>query len=137
MRSAILMIALASCYSQTPPAEPANTGAYQQPASPAVGASDWVVLAPTVTTTNMQQTVEVGVTDRPFSQLMLKAVDGEPQIETLEIQYMDDNLKQVTVHRKLLAGDGQVIELRERAVIKKITVFTQPDSHGSYTIFGA
>ena len=137
MRSAIIVLLAAGCYSQTPPAEPANTGAYQQPTSPAVSAGDWVELAPPVTTTNMQQDITVGVTDRPFSQLMVKAVDGEPQIETLEIQYMDDDLKQVTVHRKLLAGDGQVIELRQRAVIKKITVFTQPDSHGTYTIFGA
>lgn len=136
MRRAILLFALAGCYSQTPPPAPANTGAYQQPSSPPE-VRDWVVLAPAVTTTNMQQTVEVGVTDRPFSQLLLKAVDGEPQIESLEIQYMDDDLKQVTVHRKLLAGDGQVIELQQNGVIKRITVFTQPDSHGSYTIFGA
>ena len=136
MRSAILMFALAGCYSQPPPVAPTNAGAYQQPSSPAE-VRDWVVLTQAVPTTNMQQVVEVGVTNRPFSQLMLKAVDGEPQIESLQIEYMDDDMKQVTVHRKLVAGDGQVIELQQKAVIKKITVFTQPDSKGSYTIFGA
>jgi len=137
MRNAIMFVlALAGCATRPEPVNtPANTGAYREPSAPPE-VTDWVMLSPTVQTSSMQQLIEVGTTNRPFSQLLLKAVDGEPQIEMLQIQYADDELKQVDVHRKLVAGDGQVIELRENRAIKKITVITDPDSHGSYTIFG-
>jgi len=137
MRNTILLaLALTACATQPQQVTtPTNTGAYREPSAPPE-VTDWVVLSPTVQTGSMQQLIEVGTTNRPFSQLLLKAVDGEPQIEMLQIQYADDELKQVDVHRKLVAGDGQVIELREKRAIKKITVITDPDSHGSYTIFG-
>ncbi|HEU0036502.1 MAG TPA: hypothetical protein VFQ53_38080 [Kofleriaceae bacterium] len=118
------------------PPPPSNAGAFHevQPRQPVV--ADWFVLGQAVQTGELTQTIYVDGRD-PVSQLLVKADSGEPEIEQIEITYSDNQSKRVTLDRKLVAGDGQVIELRERRAIQKIVVYADPDSRGQYTIFGS
>jgi hypothetical protein len=137
MKAASLALALFACAAPVATPPPTNAGAFQDPAagSPVTG---WLVLArgPAAHTAG---TLTFDVTERtPVSQLLLKAVDGAPEIEQIEIEYTGNQGSQIIrLGRPLNAGDGQVIELRNRRQISKLIVVTDPDSSGEYIVFGA
>lgn len=95
----------------------------------------WVLLAE-VPVVEVTQTIPVTSTE-PFGQLIVKGIDGAPEIEQIEIEYADRGSRVVRLDRKLPAGEGQVIELRERRPIAKLVVTTDPDAPGRYVVFGA
>ena len=140
MKHAILGLALFAC--ATAPATsapgPDNPGAFTAgPAAPASPVRGWVVLARgPADPAAVSRTYEV--TDpAPVAQIMVKAINGAPEIEQIQIEYADDSQPHVVrLERQLAEGDGQVIELRQTKQISKLVVVTDPDSTGEYIVFG-
>ena len=97
---------------------------------------DWVVIGNGVPAVNLQQQIML-TQPTAFNQLLVKGVSGAPEIQQIEIQYDDKSVHTVTLDRKLPEGEGQVIELRDRRAITRLTVFTDPDGQGSYSVFGS
>ena len=143
MKHVIIALVFAACAprSVTPVPSSENAGAFADPPARVMPREDgseavrgWVVLG-RAQTTNLSQT-HVVTTGEPFAQILVKAVDGEAEIEQIEITYRDHQSRVVRLGRRLVAGDGQVIELREKRPIEKIVVHTDPDSRGDYVLFG-
>ena len=109
-------------------------GGFQAEATPVV--ASWVNLGSPAPTTQSQQTLQLDGQGGPVSQLLVKGVSGEPEIDLIQIEYMDKSLKGVELHKRFVPGDGQVIELKENRPIRKIIVFIDPDSQGTVEIFG-
>ncbi|MDQ3367118.1 MAG: hypothetical protein M3680_16975 [Myxococcota bacterium] len=97
----------------------------------------WVSLGVPVAVTPIQHTITVGGQGGNIGQLLVKGVSGEAEISQITVEYMDKQVKRVNVQRKLLPGDGQVIELKADRPIDRIIVFLDPDSNGTFEIFGA
>jgi len=117
-----------------PPAAPqqANAGAFGE--SPGAAVRSWVVLGE-ADAIDLSQT-HVVTSREPFDELLVKATDGAPEIEQIQIELEDHTSKLIRLDKKLPAGEGQVIELRDKRPISKIIVFTDPDSKGRYMVFG-
>jgi hypothetical protein len=137
MRAALLGLTLAACAANgstaVPPAASLPPGGFRDEAVTAP-VQRWVLLGerPVV---NVSQTIDVATTE-PFTQLIVKGIDGAPDIEQIEIEYADQGSRVVRLQRKLPAGEGQVIELRERRPIARLVVTTDPDAPGRYVILG-
>ncbi|MBA3820444.1 MAG: hypothetical protein H0X17_16250 [Deltaproteobacteria bacterium] len=97
----------------------------------------WVLLGAPVAVTPIQHTITVAGQGGNIAQLLVKGVSGESEIAQITIEYMDKQVKRVDLQRKFLPGDGQVIELKADRPIDKIIVFLDPDSKGTFEIFGA
>jgi hypothetical protein len=138
MRIAIACLLLAGGCATAPadpPVTPANPGAFSsQPPTTAV--ANWVELGPAVPRDEFSHTIDVS-DPNPFGELLVKATAGEPKISQLQIEYGDRTVYKVDLNRRMVAGDGQVIELRQRRAITKITVYTDGNSKGSFQVFGA
>ncbi|HEY5937373.1 MAG TPA: hypothetical protein VIU61_22150 [Kofleriaceae bacterium] len=129
-----LALFLAACGGAAPPNN--HVGAYRDPAVSAPAVRDWVVIGTGVPAVNLQQQIML-TQPRAFGQLLVKGVSGAPEIQQIEIQYDDKSVHTVTLDRTLPEGEGQVIELRDRRAIMRLTVFTDPDGQGSYSVFGS
>ena len=116
-----------------PRPQPAQ-GGFQAQQPPAEG---WRNLGQPVEVSPMQRTIALQGQGGKIATLMIKGVSGEPEVEQVLIEYMDSNQKKVEIGRRFAPGDGQVIELKEDRPIKQITVFLDPDSQGTFEIFGA
>jgi hypothetical protein len=137
VKAASLTLALVACAAPVATPPPDNAGAYRSPAASGPVTS-WLVLArgPAAGTAG---TLTFRIDERtPVAQLLVKAVDGAPEIEQIEIEYTGNQGSQIIrLGRALAEGDGQVIELRDRRQISKLIVTTDPDSTGEYIVFGA
>lgn len=116
------------------PRPSSETGGYRAE-QPAV--DTWQRLGTPVEIAPAQAVVEVGGTGGKIGALLIKGVAGEAEIEQIHIEYMDEQSKRVDLSKRFLPGDAQVIELREDRAISKITVILDPDSTGTFEIFGA
>jgi hypothetical protein len=142
VKHAIFAMMLAACAPSAVPApSTANSGAFVDPPArvlPTSGGGEavkgWVVLGK-AHTVDLAQTHLITTTE-PFDELLVKAVDGEPEIEQIEIQYRDRQSRTVRLERRFAAGEGQVIELRDKRAIEKIVVHTDPDTQGDYVLYG-
>jgi len=118
----------------TPRPSPAE-GGFQAPPQQVV--ATWVSLGSPAPISAVQQTLELGGEPGPVSQLLVKGVSGEPEIDLIQIEYMDKSLKGVELKKRFVPGDGQVIELKEHRPIRKIIVFIDPDTQGTVEILGS
>lgn len=135
----LLALAAGCAANSRPASEPQNrpapaTGGYR---APEPRAEAWIALGPTMETSPIQRTVEVGGHGGRISNLMIKGVHGEPEVTQVIIEYMDRAQKKVELQKTFLPGDAQVIELREDRPIGRIIVFVDPDTQGELQIFGA
>jgi len=73
-----------------------------------------------------------------FGKLRVEANRGEPVITRIGIEFGDGTTQAVDLNMRLVPGGGEVIDLngRERN-IRKIIVYADPHSRGSYTLYGA
>lgn len=131
MRIAIACLFGIGCATAPPPSP--NTGSFHEPTG---NVAQWVELGPLVLVDEFSHTIDVR-DPNPFGELLVKGTAGEPKISQLQIEYGDHTVYNVDLNRRLVPGEGQVIELRQRRAITKITVFTAGNSNGSFTIFGA
>lgn len=109
-------------------------GGFQAPQPPAEG---WRNLGALVEVSPIQRTVQISGQGGKIATLMIKGVSGEPEVEQVLIEYMDQQQMKVDVNRRFGPGDGQVVELKDNRPINKITVFLDPDSQGTFEILGA
>ena len=116
-----------------PRPEPAQGGFQAQ--QPAV--EGWVNLGAPVEVSPMQRTLQLSGQGGQLGQILIKGVAGEPEIAQIQIEYMDKSVKKVDLNKRFVPGDGQVVELRENRPIEKIIFFIDPDSQGTFEIFGA
>ena len=131
----LFLVIAAACGGAPSPATN-HVGAYRDPAAAPPAVRDWVVLGDNVAAVSLQQQVVVR-SPQAFGQLLVKGVTGAPEIQQIEIEYDDKSVHTVTLDRTLPAGEGQVIELRDRRAITRLTVFTDPDGQGTYAVFGS
>jgi hypothetical protein len=121
--------------SVTPPSRPQPAqGGFQAPPQSVEG---WRNLGVPAEVSPIQRTIVLSGQGGKIATLMIKGVSGEPEIEQVIIEYMDKNQKKVDVNRRFVPGDGQVLELKDDRPIDKITIFMDPDSQGTFEIFGA
>src|SRR5512139_3787273 len=121
-----------STVAPTPRPSPAQGGFQAQP--PPV--TSWVNLGVPVEVTPIERRIDLGGQPGSIGQLMIKGVSGEPEIAQVQVEYMDHSIKRVDINKRFQPGDGQVIELKEDRPIQNIVVFLDPDSQGTFEIFG-
>jgi hypothetical protein len=67
--------------------------------------------------------------------LRLQAVRGEPQIDRVVVQYVDGDTQTVELNSQLGDGAGEVIRLDPSRRINRVTVFTQRNARGLYSVY--
>lgn len=67
--------------------------------------------------------------------LRLQAVRGEPEIERVVVQYMDGDTQTVEINSRLPDGAGEVIRLDPSRRINRVTVYTQRNTRGLYSVY--
>ena len=96
----------------------------------------WVGLARAFSARTERQFIHVD--GGRYRKLRVEAVRGEPVIRKIAIEFGDGTAQAVDVDMRLPAGAGEVIDLNGGARnIKRIIVYSDPRSRGSYSIYGA
>jgi hypothetical protein len=67
--------------------------------------------------------------------LRLQAVRGEPEIERVVVQYNDGDTQTVEINSRLPDGAGEVIRLDPGRRINRVTVYTQRNTRGLYSVY--
>lgn len=67
--------------------------------------------------------------------LRLQAVRGEPAIDRVIVQYVDGDTQTVQLDSRLGDGAGEVIRLDPGRRIVRVTVFTEPNARGLYSVY--
>jgi hypothetical protein len=62
-------------------------------------------------------------------------VRGEPQIDRVVVQYVDGDTQTVELNSQLGDGAGEVIRLDPSRRINRVTVFTQRNARGLYSVY--
>jgi len=76
--------------------------------------------------------------NKGFRKIRVEAVRGEPMITQVKIQFMNDTLQVVDMNMSLPAGAGEVIDLNgDVRQIRRVIVYTDPQTRGAYTVYGA
>jgi len=97
----------------------------------------WEPLARGYSARTERQFINIGGHGR-YRKLRIEAVRGEPVLLKIAIEFMDGTAQAVEYREVLPAGTGEVIDLNggDRR-IKRIIVYTDPRSRGSYSVYGA
>ena len=96
----------------------------------------WVGLARAFSARTERQFIHVD--GGRYRRLRVEAVRGEPVIRKIAIEFGDGTAQAVDVDMRLTSGAGEVIDLNGGARnIKRIIVYSDPRSRGSYSIYGA
>src|SRR5512138_3147317 len=133
MRIAICLLFAGCAAAPPPPPSTPNNGSFHE----APGAvAQWVDLGPVVPVDELTHRIDVS-DPNAFGELLVKGTAGEAKISQVQIEYPDHTVYNVDLQRRLEPGEGQVIELRQRRPITKITIYTSGNSNGTFTIFGA
>lgn len=67
--------------------------------------------------------------------LRLQAVRGEPQIDRVVVQYSDGDTQTVQIDSRLPDGAGEVIRLDPGRRITRVTVYTERNARGLYSVY--
>lgn len=70
-----------------------------------------------------------------YHMLRLQAVRGEPQIDRVVVQYSDGDTQTVQIDSRLGDGAGEVIRLDPGRRITRVTVFTERNARGLYSVY--
>jgi len=65
----------------------------------------------------------------------LQAVRGEPQIDRVVVQYSDGDTQTVQIDSRLMDGAGEVIRLDPGRRINRVTVYTERNARGLYSVY--
>jgi hypothetical protein len=96
----------------------------------------WVSLARGFSGASERQFIHVNA--GRYNKLRVEAVQGQPVIRKIAIEFGDGTSQAVDVDMRLARGAGEVIDLNGGArVIKRIIVYSDPRARGSYSIYGA
>jgi len=70
-----------------------------------------------------------------YHMLRLQAVRGEPQIDRVVVQYSDGDTQTVEINSQLGDGAGEVIRLDPGKRVNRVTVFTERNARGLYSVY--
>jgi hypothetical protein len=70
-----------------------------------------------------------------YHMLRLQAVRGEPQIDRVVVQYSDGDTQTVELNSQLGDGAGEVIRLDPGKRVNRVTVFTERNARGLYSVY--
>ena len=70
-----------------------------------------------------------------YHMLRLQAVRGEPQIDRVVVQYSDGDTQTVQLDSRLTDGAGEVIRTDPGKRINRVTVFTERNARGLYSVY--
>jgi hypothetical protein len=97
----------------------------------------WVPLAQGYSARTDRQFINLGGYGR-YRKLRIEAVRGEPVLLKIAIEFANGTNQAVEYREALPAGTGEVIDLNgDVRRIKRIIIYTDPRSRGSYSIYGA
>jgi hypothetical protein len=97
----------------------------------------WEPLAQGYNARSDRQFINIGGNGR-YRKLRIEAVRGEPVLLKIAIEFMDRTSQAVEYRETLPTGTGEVIDLNggDRR-IKRIIIYTDPHSRGSYSVYGS
>lgn len=67
--------------------------------------------------------------------LRLQAVRGEPEIQRVVVQYNDGDTQTVEINSRLPDGAGEVIRLDPGRRVDRVTVYTERNARGLYSVY--
>jgi hypothetical protein len=78
------------------------------------------------------------INNNRFRKIRVEAVRGEPMILKVTIQFTNDSVQMLDVNTNLRSGAGEVIDLNgDVRQIRRVIVYSDPQTRGSYTVYGA
>jgi hypothetical protein len=78
------------------------------------------------------------INNNHFRKIRVEAVRGEPLITQVKIQFANDAVQVVDMNATLPSGSGEVIDLSgDIRQIRRVIVYTAPQSRGTYMVYGA
>jgi hypothetical protein len=97
----------------------------------------WTPLATGYNAHTERQFINVGGPGR-YRKLRLEAVRGNPVVLKIAIEFANKTTQVVEYRESLPAGTGEVIDLNgDTRKINRIIVYSDPNSRGSYSLYGA
>ncbi len=138
MKRLVLLFAammLASGCVATAGAGPVSRPGRPMPQDPGPGPGQpgpaWVVLGNNYPAHTERQIVKP---ERPFRQIRVEAVEGSPVIMRIGIEYGEDDVQVVELNARLRPGTGETVDVARTDSIRRIFVYSDPKSGGSYSI---
>ena len=80
----------------------------------------------------------INVGNARFRRIRIEAVRGEPVVTKIAIEFGDQTTQAVDLDARLTRGQGEVIDLNgDVRRVHRIIVYTDPNSRGAYSLYGA
>jgi hypothetical protein len=96
----------------------------------------WVLLARGFSAQTDRQFINVN--NAKFRKLRIEAVRGEPMVTKIAIEFADQTTQAIDMDTRLSNGAGEVIDLNgDVRRVHRIIVYTDRNSRGSYSVYGA
>jgi hypothetical protein len=96
----------------------------------------WVPIARGYSAHTDRQMINVG--NGRFRKIRIEAVRGQPLVTKIAIEFADQSTQAIEMDARLPAGSGEVIDLNGGVRrVHRIIVYTDPNSRGAYSIYGA
>ncbi len=92
----------------------------------------WRSFGQTFNARNDRQFVNLG--GGRYHMLRLEAVRGEPKIDRVTVLFNDGTSQTVQLDTELTSGAGEVIRLDPDRRVRRVIVFTEPTTHGLYSV---
>jgi hypothetical protein len=97
----------------------------------------WMAMAQIAGTRDERQ-FGPSINNNRFRKIRVEAVRGVPMITQVKIEFENSTVQTVDMNTSLPAGAGEVIDLNgDVRKIRRVIVYTAPQSRGSYTVYGA
>jgi hypothetical protein len=96
----------------------------------------WTPLATGLSGRTQRQFIKVNGHGR-YRKLRIEGTRGEPMILKVAVEFMDRTAQAVEFNDRFPRGTGEVIDLAgDTRRISRIIVYTDPNSRGSYSVYG-
>lgn len=93
----------------------------------------WRTAGRTFNARNDRQFINLG--GGRYHMLRLEAVRGEPEIDRVTILFTDGTSQTVDLDARLTEGAGEVVRLDPDRRIRRVIVFTEPNTRGLYSVW--
>jgi len=70
-----------------------------------------------------------------YHALRFEAVRGEPQIDRVTILFNDGTSQTVNLDARLMDGAGEVVNIDPDRGVRRVIVFTQPNTRGIFSVY--
>jgi hypothetical protein len=96
----------------------------------------WRTLASAYTTQGQRQFIHVN--GARLSKLRIESVRGTPVIQKIAVEFGDGSSQAVDLNMRLPRGAGEVIDLNGATrKVNRIIVYADPQTRGSYSVYGS